>query len=98
MREAIQHLVFFSREYPLLFVCTIAIILTTAFPITLFFLFIMCSVIFGFTGLVLIEGALITTGSLVVCGFIGSLLVILLVATASLLVGYFGFSQVYNLF
>ncbi|XP_055711659.1 uncharacterized protein LOC129806873 [Phlebotomus papatasi] len=98
LKEVFNRMVQFSQEYPLLFVTTVAVILTTAFPITIFFLFVMCSVIFGFTGLVLIEGALITTGSLVICGFIGSLIVILLVTAASIIAGYYGLSQISNLF
>ncbi|GAB0095376.1 hypothetical protein DMENIID0001_107520 [Sergentomyia squamirostris] len=98
VNEWMNHVLLLSTQYPLVFFAAVALILTTAFPITLFFLFVMCSIVFGFTGLILIEGALITTGSLVMCGFIGSLIVILLIAAASIFAGYFGFTQLVNLF
>ncbi|XP_059616816.1 uncharacterized protein LOC132261833 [Phlebotomus argentipes] len=98
LKDVLQHLVHFSKEYPLLFVAALAVILTTTFPITIFFLFVMCSVVFGFTGLVIVEGALITTGSLVICGFIGSMIVVLLFAASSLVAGYYGLAYITNFF
>lgn len=86
----------YSVQHPIMTVCLISVALCCGIPVLMFLIFAVLTVILTFTGFILIEGTILTVGSVLLCGLLLGMLVVMLAVTATIGVAYFGFMEVYG--
>lgn len=84
-------------QHPVMALFILAMALCCGIPVLMFVVFAMISVIFTFTGFIVIEGTILTIGSVLLCGFLLGMVVVMLALAATIGVAYFGFMEMYGL-
>ncbi|XP_069672438.1 lipid droplet assembly factor 1-B [Periplaneta americana] len=84
-------------QHPVMALFLLAMALCCGIPILMFVVFAVISVILTFTGFIVIEGTILTIGSVVLCGFLLGMVVVMIALAATIGVAYFGFMEVYGL-
>ncbi|KAG4078269.1 hypothetical protein HA402_012979 [Bradysia odoriphaga] len=84
-------------KHPFLAFGISALIISITLPFIIFLIFAIATVIMTFFGFVIVEGTLITIASVLLFGFLGSVVILFVLFGSVLLAGYFGFMQIYDL-
>ncbi|KAJ9590647.1 hypothetical protein L9F63_016318 [Diploptera punctata] len=84
-------------QHPVMALFALAMALCCAIPVLMFVVFALLSVILTFTGFIVIEGTILTIGSVLLCGFLLGMLLVMFTLAATIGVAYFGFMEIYGL-
>ncbi|GLH03776.1 Protein of unknown function [Gryllus bimaculatus] len=95
--EMMDEAAIYLAQHPILTVVVIAVAISCGIPVLMFVVFAILTVLFTFAGFIVIEGTLLTVGSVLLCGFVLAILIILVTIAATVGVAYLGFIEVYGL-
>ncbi|XP_023709227.1 uncharacterized protein LOC111865429 [Cryptotermes secundus] len=84
-------------QHPIMALFLISVALCCGIPVLMFVLFAVLTVVLTFAGFIVVEGTILTVGSVLLCGFLLGMLVVMLTLAATVGVAYFGFMEIYGL-
>lgn len=97
LQEYMDMAAIYMVQHPVVALFAFAMALCCGIPIVMFVIFAILSVILTFTGFIIIEGTILTIGSVLLCGFLLGMLLVMLALAATIGVAYFGFMEIYGL-
>ncbi|XP_061396456.1 uncharacterized protein LOC133332089 [Musca vetustissima] len=96
--QLIDRIVQWSVQNPQMALCVLAAGLVAALPILIFIGVGLSTLFVTLTGFLVLEGTLLTIFSMMLCGLLGALAIVVLFFSVLGLCAYFGFAQIYDLY
>uniref|UniRef100_A0A1I8M8G4 Uncharacterized protein n=1 Tax=Musca domestica TaxID=7370 RepID=A0A1I8M8G4_MUSDO len=96
--QLIDRVVQWSVQNPQMALCVLAAGLVASLPILIFICVGLSTLFVTLTGFLVLEGTVLTIFSMMLCGLLGALAIVVLFFSVVGLFAYFGFAQIYDLY